>query len=163
MHSGHASMDLPKERTEALVSRGAVVMEDFVEVHCYGFPDRPPTQRFGWEGSGAQAGWEAWRRFRRMAWERWRAEGGPTATCIPNFLRDQGWRAALHAFLEAVLKRAPFTNAGVEDAQAAARVVAAVEESRKTGRVVEMPAETHSAVPPERPPHQNPDTRSMRK
>ena len=133
--SGHASMDFPKERLEAFPERGAVTMDDFVEVRCYGFPDFPALQTFPLLNAetglpvGGAPGLEAFRTLRREAWLAWREAGG-VPEVIPNFLRDQGWSESLSRFVSAVQKEEPDIHATLEDARAAARIAWRAEAAR---------------------------------
>ena len=132
MQSGHASMDFPKERMEAILDRGAVTMEDFVEVRTYGITGLPAIRMFPLvdpdtgKPLGQGLGLQNFQALRRRAWEDWQAEGG-TPKVLPNFLRDQGWGQSLARFVAAVQSGEPDVHATLEDARAASRMAQAAE------------------------------------
>ena len=135
LHSGHASMDFPKERFEAITERGGVTMDDFVEVRTFGHPNLPPCQRFplidpqtGAPVPGVE-GLDSFLRLRREAWRDWSEKGG-VPKVIPNFLRDQGWRESLRQFLVAIRRAENPPHASLEDALAASRIADWAERSR---------------------------------
>lgn len=159
-HSGHGTMDMPKERAEFICTRGGVAAEDFVELRTYGYlafphvltfaghshPDAEFMHKYLYRDLGAQ-GMHA---VRRMTWElRQRVEQkldpeAPDAAeveryvaqTLPNFMRDQGWLASVQAFLQGILEGAATEHAGAEDALAAAQIADAAVRSRETGQVV---------------------------
>ncbi|MCC5849911.1 MAG: Gfo/Idh/MocA family oxidoreductase [Verrucomicrobia bacterium] len=136
LHSGHASMDFPKERFEAITDRGGVIMDDFVEVRVLGHPQLPARQTFSLidPRSGDPIpdveGLDDFLRLRRQAWQDWTEKGG-IPKVIPNFLRDQGWRESLREFCAAIRNGNPHPpHASLEDARAASRIATLAEESR---------------------------------
>lgn len=117
--SGHGTMDMPKERLEGISTRGGVRVEDFVELHSYGYPGEPARETFPLrlqpfhqpilqsliknEGAAELA------HLRRQIWlARNKAASGRNeqeqafSQLIPNFLRDQGWRLSLESFLNGI-------------------------------------------------------------
>ncbi len=148
-NSGHATMDLPKERVELFGQRGSLVADDFVELRAFGFPGIAPRQSFrGASAGGALAELKALELLgdrgldgmiavrREVARQRADDAGGPLADVLPNFLRDQGWLAALAEFIRAVQDGRRAGNATLEDAWRAAAIVDAAEASRRDGGVV---------------------------
>ena len=160
MMSAHGSMDMPKERCEIMSNQGGVIGEDFVELRSYGFnnspfietfpghshPDHGFMHRYLLEHSGA----EGFARLRRSTWEQREkvARGAHKGTwvereldqfvaqTIPNFLRDQGWLAAMDAFIQSIIDQVPSDHADVDDALATAKILAACRLSRETQQVV---------------------------
>ena len=161
MNSGYVTVDLPKERLEAVTERGAVTVEDFVELRTYGLagceavyrfaghshPDREMTHKF----LLARTGEDGLRALRRMAWElreRVRDAGQDDAEAREirrylgeramtwNYMMDKGWLAAVDHFAQCVLSGAEPENATASDALAASRLARAAIESRETGRPV---------------------------
>ncbi|MCC5789820.1 MAG: Gfo/Idh/MocA family oxidoreductase [Opitutales bacterium] len=172
--SGHGTMDMPKERMEAINERGGVTVEDYVEVCAFGYPDEAfrstfpgiirkdlPVEAADWlKGQGAQG----LRKLRRKAWqarqkvsnlapgESLLEEDARWAKIIPNFLRDQGWRSSLEAFLASVRKPSEdFPAAGLQDAKCAAEAASAARESQESGEIQYLktvsPAEPFAPLP----------------
>ncbi len=161
LSSGHASMDMPKERLEAIADRCGLEVEDFVELRTYGMPGEPARRTFAGHSHPdreflsrylfARQGAEGLAAVRRIAWELRQREadgldGMPdadeirrfNAATIPNFLRDQGWMAAMEAFLRGIRTGTDAGHAGPADALRAAEVAAAVLRSRSDGSVVTL-------------------------
>lgn len=183
LQSGHGTMDMPKERFEAICERGGLAAEDYVELRTYGYRDfearytfaghSHPDHEFMHKYLFAHQGLEGMATLRRMTWEmRQRLESdGPAPTkpasgttapssepapldpeadldadearqfvekTIPNFLRDQGWMAAMRAFLRDLRQGTVGNHATVEDALAAARIGAAAVRSREDGGVIAL-------------------------
>ena len=159
--SGHGSMDMPKERLDGICHRCGFSAHDFVELRTYGLPGLPAVERFAGHsvpGHGylqrpllGQLGLDGMLALRRCAWEarhRPAAADDPYAAeerafaagVVPNFLRDQGWMAAMRAFLSAVRGGPADDLAGGEDALAAARISAAAVASRACGGAVDLAA-----------------------
>ena len=163
MNSGYVTMDLPKERLEVVSGRGAVVVEEFVELRAFGYPNVVPVQRFAGHSHPdrdsthkyllAQGGAEALYALRRMGWEtRERrqalAAGEPVldraeldhfvADRAPhwNYMVDKGWLHAIDHFASCVLTGEPPRVAGAEDGWWASRMSAAAMESRASGEAV---------------------------
>ncbi|MCH8474362.1 MAG: Gfo/Idh/MocA family oxidoreductase [Opitutales bacterium] len=156
--SGHGTMDMPKERMEAISERGGVVVEDYVEVGAFGYSGEDsrrtfpgvlrkdlPKEAAEWlQGQGAAG----LRKLRRKAWQARQklnhlAEGEDLteeerawARIIPNFLRDQGWRSSLEAFLASVRRPCEeFPAAGLTDAKSAAEAAIAARLSQESGEI----------------------------
>lgn len=159
--SGSGSMDMPKERLDAICHRAGFSAIDFVELRTYGSDAFPPVERFAGAShpSGeylprpllAHLGAEGLAVLRRIAWEErraaaapddgspWRAEATRFAErTIPNFLRDQGWMAAMQSFLAGIRSGETTDHAGPGDALASARIAAAALASRASGRAIEL-------------------------
>jgi predicted dehydrogenase len=155
--SGHGSMDMPKERFDGICERGGFSAHDYVELRTFGIDGFPPVERFaghsvpghGWlhRPLFEQLGLDGMLALRRIAWEERRRPADPAdpydaerrawaEATLPNFLRDQGWMAAMRAFLAAVRGAPRGDLAGPADALAAARVCAAALASRTTGQAV---------------------------
>lgn len=150
--SGELSMDFPKERIELYLERGAVVVDDFVELRTFGQTDVPERQTFpGYAAHPAEDPWvarmgdrglEGLLEVRRDLWAQCGGYGPPvranSPTVLPNFLRNQGWRECLAAFCECasgkVSPGAPVL-AHVGDAAHALEVVIAVRRSLRSGGV----------------------------
>ena len=141
LHSGHASMDFPKERFEAITKRGGAIFDDFVEVGSYGISGSPARQTFPLRSADSGDpvaecdGLSDFLTLRRHAWEAWRKKGG-VPDVIPNFLRDQGWYESLRQFAISIREGSPGDHARLEDARAAFRVATAAEKSRSTRQPV---------------------------
>lgn len=163
MFSGHGTMDMPKERFDAICERGGVSAVDYAELRTYGFRDEPPLTTFA--GHIADEGEYAHRIIieregargldilRRSAWEL--REGldpsldrsSPYAEqarayverTIPNFLRAQGWIESIREFCIAVRDGTPGGHAGPLDALAANQATAAAAVSRETGKIERVP------------------------
>ena len=168
MSSGYATMDLPKERLEIITERGAVTVEDFVELRTFGFahrepvlrfaghthPDREFTHKYLLESEGAAALFA----LRRLAWTlRYAAEANvPAEGQQPppdprevrrylnetsphwNYMVDKGWLPALDHFAQCILRNEPPENAGAQDGLRASLLSHAAIRSRDTGAVVFM-------------------------
>lgn len=153
MASGFGSFDMPKERLEIIGQGGGVTVEDFVELHCFGWPGNPARETFAGhihpdrEMTHAalyqSLGYDAALALRRGAWEqRQRLNAGQLspaeadqakrylAQCIPTFTVDKGWIHALRAFMQGIQSNQPTDHASASDALAASFVVAAAQESR---------------------------------
>jgi predicted dehydrogenase len=160
LFSGHGTMDMPKERIDAICTRGGLCAEDYVQLNTYGYHDFASTYRFGGHSSPegefmhsfllSDIGLEGWRAIRRRTWELREQTGCEDNAAdpyhhekseyvknnIPNFMRDQGWLAALRSFVVALRDGSPSDHAGPEDALQTVRASAAADESRKRGTAV---------------------------
>ena len=164
MSSGYATMDLPKERLEIITEKGAVTVEDFVELRTFGFADREPVLRFAGhthpdrelthkyllEAEGAAAlyalrrtGWRL-----REAVENGAAPDDQAARYLNdraphwNYMMDKGWLAAIDHFAERILANEAPENAGAEDGLRASLLCHAAIRSRDSGTVVVMNGES---------------------
>ena len=162
LFSGHGTMDMPKERIDAVCTRGGISAIDYVELHTYGYQHyRPvytfaghthPEGEFGHRYLMERLGSTALDTIRRGVWELreglnettdeqspYLAESTRHAKdTIPNFLRDQGWLASMQAFLKGILTGEPTDHATAEDAAAASAATRAAEESIAGGRPVTL-------------------------
>jgi len=164
MDSGYATLDMPKERLEAISERGGVTVEEFAELRTFGYdgydavyrfpghshPDREYTHKFLLEKLGAEAvyalrrmGWEMRGRLERAAGEQFpeREEMERyvrSGAMNWNYMGDKGWLQAMDHFAECVLSGAEPENAGPADAVAASRLAHAAIRSRREGRVVRL-------------------------
>ena len=163
MNSGYATMDLPKERLEAIGTKGGVTVEDFVELRTYGYrdaaavyrfaghthPDREYTHKHLLEKEGASA----LAALRRLGWEAREAVEHPAAGEAPpdaaereryvrersphwNYMVDKGWLAAMDHFARCVLTGDVPENASAEDGYRASVLSHAAIRSRDSGAVV---------------------------
>ncbi len=160
MSSGFCTMDLPKERLEAVSELGAVIVEEFVELRAFGYrehdylhrfaghshPDREYTHKHLLQRGGAAALHD----LRRMGWEqRERCEAGgeqPDRAELEdyvnhrsphwNYMVDKGWLAAMDHFAECVLTGQTPSNASAADGLWSARMSEAAIASRDSGQVV---------------------------
>lgn len=148
--SGHATMDFPKERLEAITERGSVVVDDFVELNAFGYGDKT-APRLTFAGRTSRRADEPWVErlgdrglagmvdVRRALWSihSKRGERGQDrsfAEVLPNFLRDQGWYESLRAFIQCVGKEQVPPNATLEDAHRAFLVAEAARRSLASGQ-----------------------------
>ena len=164
MNSGQATMDLPKERLEAIGTRGGVTVEDFVELRSYGYRDVPPVLRFAGHSHPdreythkyllEKEGAEALYALRRMGWElQYDAEHPPDAAppdaaerehfirqrCPHwNYMMDKGWLWAMDHFARCVISGETPENASAADGLRASLLSHAAIRSRETGSVVMM-------------------------
>ncbi len=162
LFSGHGTMDMPKERLDAVCTRGGVSAEDYVELGTYGYQQFEPVYRFGGHSHPdgefmhsfltASLGIDGWKAFRRGTWEareRVLGEGRNTDpyaqerrhfvdTNIPNFMRDQGWLISLRAFVAGIRAQVPTAHANAEDALAAAIAADAALQSIAAGQIVQV-------------------------
>jgi predicted dehydrogenase len=165
MNSGHTTMDMPKERLEAIAGRGGVIAEEYVELRTYGYhafepvyrfpghshPDKEYTHKFLLGKTGAEGLYA----LRRMGWElRERVSSLTDEDVFPeraemthyihsgamvwNYMVDKGWLQAMDHFAECVLTGTPPENAGAADAWQASRLAHAAIESRESGQVVRL-------------------------
>lgn len=162
MFSGHGSMDMPKELVHVITDRGGISVEDFCELTTYGMSDEPHTSRFVGHSHPdeeflhvhllEQLGATGLRAIRRSTWELRQAveqetvDQWPTREevrrhvrqTIPNFMRNQGWFAALQSFLHAVSDGAQSDHADAADALAASYASEAAVQSRATGTAIDL-------------------------
>jgi predicted dehydrogenase len=163
MNSGQATFDLPKERLEAIGTRGGLTVEDFVELRTFGHkaypavlrfpghthPDREYSQKYLFEKGGAEVLYD----LRRVGWElREGLAGGygdqtpPDAaerkkyldgTCPNwNYMVDKGWLWAMDHFAQCVLTGETPENASAADGLAASLLSHASIRSRDKNEIV---------------------------
>lgn len=168
MNSGYATMDLPKERLEAIGTRGGVTVEDFVELRTYGYRDVPPVVRFAGHSHPdreythkhllEKEGADALHALRRMGWElREAVEHPPPGDPPPdaaereryvrdrsphwNYMVDKGWLAAMDHFARCILAGETPENASAEDGWRASVLSHAAIRSRDSGAPVTLEAD----------------------
>jgi predicted dehydrogenase len=176
--SSYGSLAQPKEHLEAILDRGAVEMDDFVEVRTYGLADLPPVTRFAgrpYDGCDsrhvedfARRGLAALTEMRaRYAtalresgvlndnsdsdlWNNVRL-GDPPLPQI-NYASDKGWGQALESFCLAAMSGQRSANASAADGNRATACAAAARRSLESGHSVAIdPAawrEPLTSVPP---------------
>lgn len=164
MDSGNVTLDLPKERLEAVSNRGAVTVEEFVELRTFGYKDAQAVYRFAgathpqsefthrylFEKLGAEAVYA----LRKMLWEgrnrleehpdlesedsqelkRW-VEGGFRT---PNYMGNKGWLDAVEHLAVSILEGKTPLLARAEDGMKAAALAHAAIESRSSGQIVNI-------------------------
>lgn len=154
MASGHGSIDMPKERLDAVGDRGGVIVEDFVELRSYGIPEVNPVHYFAGVSHPdhsplprhllAEQGAAGLATLRRIAWQLRQEHPAvnPHAVedhrlaqeLIPNFLRNQGWAQAMDAFLAGISSGQRSGDlAQATDAHAASVVATAALRSLESG------------------------------
>jgi predicted dehydrogenase len=161
LDSGHGSMDMPKEYLALMLEKGAVTVEDFVELRCFGRADEPcverfpghthPKSEFGYRPLYEKLGADALYAMRRTGWEirdqlERGALEGPHAEEAERFLGsiawnytgDKGWLQAVDHFAECLITGAQPDNAGAVDGLQATRLALAAMRSRETGEVVRL-------------------------
>lgn len=161
--SGNGTMDMPKERVDAVCTRGGITAIDYVELRTYGYAGFDHIYRFSGhshpDGEFAHVyltdrlGAEALSAIRRGTWEireqlhpvsfgdsPYAAEAQVYADkTIPNFLRDQGWLQSLRAFFVGLSSGVETDHATAEDALVAARATEAALRSLQHGKPVTLP------------------------
>jgi predicted dehydrogenase len=166
LSSSWGTMAQPKEHMEAILNRGAVEMDDFVEVRAYGVTDLPDTARFagrpynGCDNSHiedfARRGREALLDLRRRydgilqesgvlehsgdpaAWACAREMMGPLPLPQINYASDKGWGAALEHFCRAVAEGRTPRNATAIDGNRATVCATAARRSIESGQYVPL-------------------------
>jgi predicted dehydrogenase len=166
MSSGFCTMDLPKERLEAVSDLGTVIVEEFCELRAYGYRDVDWIQRFAGHSHPdreytpkhllALGGAEAMAQLRRMGWEqRERLERepdslGPDEAELKdyqsqrsphwNYMVDKGWLHAMDHFAECIVTGHTPRNASAADGLWSSRLSAAAIASREQGVPVRLDA-----------------------
>lgn len=164
LSSSYGSLAQPKEHLEAILDRGAVEMDDFVEVRTYGLTDLPAVARFAGRPYDdcdnrhvedfARRGLEALTEMRRRyatavresgvlaegsdaaAWSNVRL-GDPPLPQI-NYASDKGWGQALENFCLAAISGQPTANATAADGNRATACAAAARRSLQSGQPVAL-------------------------
>ncbi len=159
--SGYGTMDMSKEYLAIMLEKGAVTVEDFVELRCFGRDSEPcveryaghthPKSEFGYRPLYEKLGAEALHAMRRTGWEiREQLESGTLqgthaaeaerflGSIAWNYTPDKGWLQAVDHFAECVLTGVQPGNAGAEDGLQATRLSLAAMKSRETGEVVKL-------------------------
>lgn len=167
LSSSYGSLAQPKEHAEVVLGGGgAMEMDDFVEVRCFGLPNRASVRTFpgrAYDGCDnrhveafAQRGLAGLLEQRRVyeaalresgvladsgdanAWiDARRRLGDPPPPQI-NYAPDKGWGAALEAFCAAVASGQTPTNANARDGNRATACAVAARESITTGQPVRL-------------------------
>jgi predicted dehydrogenase len=148
MNNGHATMDFPKERLEAVCQRGSVTVDDYVEVNGFGGPEGTQRLTFPglatdpadqpWVDALGDRGLEGMREVRRQILKQWDESGAQSPPALPNFLRDQGWRESVRTFAACIAEGIPLPHAGLEEARISAIITEAALQSRQSGHPVDL-------------------------
>lgn len=146
MNNGHATMDYPKERMEAVCERGSVTVDDYVEVNGFGGADGTEQRTFpglatdpdeqAWVDRLALRGLDGMLEVRREILKQWDQSASKTPPALPNFLRDQGWRESIRAFATSLAEDIPLPHAGLEEARSSAIMIEAALQSRDMRQAV---------------------------
>ena len=164
--SSYGSLAQSKEHLEALLDRGAVEMDDFVEIRSYGLPALAPVMRFAgraYDGCDnrhvedfARRGLAALLDFRGRyaqamaaagvlaerpaadAWDRAREHLGDPPLPQVNYAPDKGWGAALESFCLAVADGRMPRNATAIDGNRATFCAISARRSIETGEPVRL-------------------------
>ena len=164
LSSSHGSLEQPKERLDAVLDRGAVEMEDFVEFRSYGLPGLPALERFAgrpyddcdnrhvddFARRGREALLELRRRYHRVmlesgvlkdsssaaAWARAKKLLGDPPLPQINYAPDKGWGRALESFAMAVMRGTTPDGADARDGNRATACAVSARRSIETGQPV---------------------------
>jgi len=166
LSSSYGSLAQPKEHLEAILDRGAVEMDDFVEVRAHGIASLPPVTRFAgqpYDGCDnhhvddfARRGLAALLEMRQRyeaamresgvladssdlaAWERARARLGDPPLPQINYASDKGWTAALENFCLSVAQGQRPATATAADGNRATACANAARQSIQLGKAVTL-------------------------
>jgi len=166
LSSPYGSLAQPKEHLEAVLLRGAVEMDDFVEFRSFGLPGMPAIESYAgraYDGCDnrhveefARRGLAALRDLRERyaraaeeagvlaqgadpaAWSRFRRMLGDPPLPQVNYASDKGWGAALEHFCSAAMEGRVPTNATAIDGNRATACAVAARRSIQTGQPVEL-------------------------
>ena len=165
MNTSYVMKDFPKERLEVMTKKGALTLEDFVELRTYGYEDCEAVYRFaGHTHPDAEfshkylfekIGADALLAFRKIAWEmelrRERGEFDEDSAAAAevrkfmdegvadwNYTVDKGWLWAMDHFAECVATNRSPANATARDALQASLLAHAAIKSRNSGKVVKL-------------------------
>jgi len=164
--SSYGSMAQPKEHMEAVLDRGAVEMDDFVEVRTFGLPDLPAVERFAgrpyddcdnshvedFRRRGLAALLEMRQRYNQVmidagvlenssdpaAWDRVKELLGDPPLPQINYAPDKGWGRALESFCVAATEGRTPENADAIDGNRATACAQSARRSIETGHPVEL-------------------------
>jgi predicted dehydrogenase len=167
--SSYGSLAQPKEHLEAVLDRGAVEMDDFVEVRTFGLKGLPAVARFAGRAYDdcdnrhvdefAKRGLPALLDFRRRyaeamtvagvleehpaagAWQRAGLALGDPPLPQVNYASDKGWGPALESFCCAVAAGTTPRNATAIDGNRATLCAVSARRSIETGQPVRDPCE----------------------
>jgi predicted dehydrogenase len=165
MSSGFVHWDMPKEILEVITDRGAITVNEFVELNTYGLagfepsycfaghliPNRDTIQKYLF----AKRGFEALRDVRRICYENLvrleelRKSGVETAERADlerfmaqngsphiNYMVDKGWSGAIDNFAECIRTGCRSMLASPADGLAVAIITQAAVQSRETNEIV---------------------------
>ncbi len=165
LSSSWGTMEQPKEHMQAVLDRGAVEMDDFVEVRSYGMPSSSVTRFAGrpYDGCdnshvedfarrGREALLEMRGRYNRamlqsgvlqdsssdQAWDALAELLGDPPLPQINYAADKGWGQALESFCVAATEGREPTNANAVDGSRAIACAEAGRRSIETGQPVEL-------------------------
>ncbi len=166
LSSSYGSLAQPKEHLEAVLGRGAVEMDDYVEFRSYGLADVPSLQRFAgrpyddcdnrhvedFARRGREALLELRRRYNQImidsgvlkdsasagAWARARELFGDPPLPQVNYASDKGWGRALECFCAAVMRGAEPENANAIHGNRATACAVSARRSIETGQPVNL-------------------------
>jgi predicted dehydrogenase len=150
--SGNGTMDMMKEELRTTSgARTCAVATDYVQLEVFG-GDRRQVEHFAanLQSGGdpayvkaiTEGGLEAFRAIRRQMYDRFlRTQRSPdpegdayVKRNLPNFMRPQGWRESLRAFIESVASRRPLENSATfRDAHLAYQLVDVAKQSVAAG------------------------------
>jgi predicted dehydrogenase len=166
LSSPYGSLAQPKEHLEAVLLRGAVEMDDFVEFRSVGLPGMPAVEHYAgraYDGCDnrhveefARRGLAALRELRERyaraadeagvladgadpaAWSRFRRLLGDPPLPQVNYASDKGWGEALEHFCSAAMEGRVPANATAIDGNRATACAVAARRSIETGQPVEI-------------------------
>jgi len=147
INSGNASLDFPKERMEGICERGSVTVDDYVELRAFGTCDSKLSTTFRgvaqsstdkrWVEAMGARGIDGMLDVRQKVYRDWLQSGDKQPSCLPNFIRDQGWQHSVEGFARSLLEKEHLTHATIEDAYRASAIAEAALESFESGQVVQ--------------------------
>lgn len=164
--SGHVTMDLPKERVEIITERGAIIVEEFVELRTFGYKDADPIYRFSghthpdnefmYKFLLEKCGSESLFAIRRALWELHQKYNEKEITKdssdqaeleifikerapVVNYIVNKGWLEAVDHFAEHVLAGTLPSLATAEDGLKASILSHCAMKSRDCSTVVKVP------------------------
>lgn len=167
LSSGYVGRDMPKEHLEIIAERGAVTVEDFVELRTYSLAEEEPVKNFPGHIHPMhdclngmmykRIGREAMLAVRREEWEiqnklkelqKTQGVSSPeykklfayqqNTFPICNYNVDKGWLNAMEHFCDIILSGVNNIAATPEDAFEAARITEAAIQSRDSGKIVNI-------------------------
>ena len=167
MSSGYVEYDMPKESFEIVMERGALTVNEYVELRTFGLPDEPTricfaghthpdhdvTHRALFEAGNLNAMYD----IRRRYWNLYRELNQPDESAshdprrrkameaelarlpLINYMMDKGWLGALEHFARAIAGDIPLQLADAAAGLRVAQITDAVIKSRELHRPVEIP------------------------
>jgi len=162
MSSGYTSIDTPKESMEVVADQGMLMVEHFVEMHTFGWPDVEEVYRFKghahpdldtiyrwvYEDLGAAAQRSFHKHWTRMIWHpEQNPTDDPAEVAIAKHFKethgdaigyhvDKGWLQALDHFAECMVTGEKPDTADARDGMIAELMGEAAVESRDSGQPV---------------------------